>query len=102
MERVDLAKLATNSRLRTIYRLCKNLSIPPTDPFIQSLTDYDLELYYYLDSFEDPEVLRKYKQRVTDESFEDYWNEEAPEVDIENVDSSKLEDWEVIAEWVKK
>lgn len=84
--------------LRRIYKICKDFSIPPTDPFIQGLTYEDVVLLEYLDLFQDPEKLRAFKNRYEDESFNEYWNEEAPEVDYSNINPEDIEDWEVVSE----
>lgn len=81
-----------------MYKICKAFGVPPTDPYIQGLTYEDVVLLEYLDLFQDPEELRRFKNTYVDEAFDDYWNEEAPEADYSNVDPNKIEDWEVVSE----
>ncbi|WP_311486618.1 hypothetical protein [uncultured Anaerococcus sp.] len=51
-----------------------------------------------LNYFDNPENLVKYKRSFADPDFEEYWNEEAPEVETpeQKVDVSNEDEWEEV------
>ena len=52
----------------------KTFNVPITHPFIQQLTDFDLEFINWSIRFDDPKVLDKYKNTVYDDEFDAWWN----------------------------
>lgn len=60
---------------RRLWRVCKELRLPLSDPAIQELDPYDLEFYEYSIICDDPELLKKLENTYVDPDF-DKWVEE--------------------------
>lgn len=55
--------------------MCKELRLPPSDPFIQQLDPFDLEFIEWSIVCDDPKLLEQIKNRYYDPEF-DEWMEE--------------------------
>lgn len=55
--------------------MCKELRLPPSDPFIQQLDPFDLEFIEWSIICDDPKLLEHVKNRYYDPEF-DSWMEE--------------------------
>lgn len=55
--------------------MCKELRLPPSDPFIQHLDPFDLEFIEWSIVCDDPKLLEQVKNRYYDPDF-DEWMEE--------------------------
>lgn len=53
----------------------RTFNVPVTHPYIQNLTNFDLEFIECSTAFDNPKVLEKYLNTVYDDEFDDYWDE---------------------------
>lgn len=60
---------------RRLWRVCKELRLPLSSPFIQEMDLFDLEFYEYSIICDDPELLKKLENTYVDPEF-DKWVEE--------------------------
>lgn len=84
--------------MRRLWKASKIYHVPLTDPLLRDLNAYDLSMIEYLEAFEDPEVLKSFKNRFYDDDFEDYWNSNG-EIEDSNSDTKDIEP--VSDEWVE-
>lgn len=66
--------MASQPLMRKLWLAMKTFNVPITHPFIQQLTDFDLEFINWSIRFDDPKVLDKYKNTVYDDEFDAWWN----------------------------
>ena len=95
MAKTDISELATQENLRRLWKASKIYSVPLTDPKLRDLNQYDLLLMEYLEVFEDPEVLDKFKRTIHDDEFDELWNETAPPKE-EEPDVFDESEWEEV------
>lgn len=69
-----MGDLASQPLMRKLWLAMKTFNVPITHPFIQQLTDFDLEFINWSIRFDDPKVLDKYKNTVYDDEFDAWWN----------------------------
>lgn len=57
---------------------------------------YDLELMQWLSYFDNPMNIDQYRRSFTDPEFEEWWNEDAPEVEKKQIDVNNEQQWEEV------
>lgn len=75
-----MGQLASQPLMRRIWLAMKTFNVPITHPYIQQLTDFDLEFIEWSSLFDNPKILKKFQNTVYDEEF-DQWYEEALQED---------------------
>lgn len=91
---MNIKEIASNPWMRSLWKASKILSCPIYDSRLADYNEFDLELMETLNYFDNPSNLIKYKRSYADPDFEEYWNEEAPEV--KKVDVSNEDEWEEV------
>lgn len=71
-----MGQLASQPLMRKIWLAMKTFNVPITHPYIQSLTEFDLEFIEWSSLFDNPKFLKKFQNTVYDSEF-DQWYEEA-------------------------
>lgn len=66
--------MASQPLMRKLWLAMKTFNVPITHPYIQQLTDFDLEFISWSTRFDDPKVLDKYRNTVYDDEFDEWWN----------------------------
>lgn len=56
------------------------------DDRLANYNAYDLELMQWLSYFDNPMNIDQYRRSFTDPEFEEWWNEDAPEVEKKQID----------------
>ena len=56
------------------------------DERLANYNAYDLELMQWLSYFDNPMNIDQYRRSFTDPEFEEWWNEDAPEVEKKQID----------------
>lgn len=79
-----MGDLASQPLMRKLWLAMKTFNVPITHPYIQQLTDFDLEFISWSTRFDDPKVLDKYKNTVYDDEFDEWWNSVMSGEDIDD------------------
>lgn len=70
-----MGQLASQPLMRKIWLAMKTFNVPITHPYIQNLTDFDLEFIQWASLFDNPKILKKYQNTIYDDEFDDWYNE---------------------------
>lgn len=86
--------------MRKLWKASKILACSIFDERLADYNIYDLELMEWLEYFDNPANIAQYRRSFNDPDFDDYWNEEAPEVSKElkekAVDINNDDEWEEV------
>lgn len=66
------------------------------DDRLANYNAYDLELMQWLNYFDNPMNIDQYRRSFTDPEFEEWWNEDAPEVEKKQIDVNNEQQWEEV------
>lgn len=66
------------------------------DDRLANYNAYDLELMQWLSYFDNPMNIDQYRRSFTDPEFEEWWNEDAPEVEKKQIDVNNEQQWEEV------
>lgn len=95
---MNVQEIATNPWTRSLWKASKIIGVPIFDKRLAEYNEFDLELMETLIYFDDPRNLAKYKRSFADPDFEEYWNQEIPDVETpkQEVDISNEDEWEEV------
>lgn len=93
-----LKELAVKPKIQRLWRASKLLGVPIYSEKLNDMNVFDMAFMDWLIYFEDQENVRKYKNSFFDQDFEDYFNEEAPPVDMAEFDVNNADEWEEVTD----
>ena len=95
---MNVQEIATNPWTRSLWKASKIIGVPIFDKRLAEYNEFDLELMETLIYFDDSRNLAKYKRSFADPDFEEYWNQEIPDVEApkQEVDISNEDEWEEV------
>lgn len=68
-----MQEVALQPQMRKLWRAIKLFGVPITHPYIQQLTDFDLDFLEWSAAYDNPKFREKMQNTVYDDDFDDFW-----------------------------